>query len=175
MLPCKFGSKGLNESVIRPFSSVLFTIVYTTPSMLLRIHLSTGGPNSSCKIIILVKSVMARYLRPLFKVRIPSNSRWKLSHLSSTVHRLLSDCLICWNEAILANYPFQEGAGNLEMDNSLYWLCFNKASLGLSLLSTDWEFEVSLLQMMICHHQAWARAWAAFFCLILSQADHTMC
>ena len=48
-----------------------------------------------------------------------------MPHLTFTVHRLLSDRLLCCNKAILASYPslgfllVREEVGILEMDNSL--------------------------------------------------------
>ena len=58
----------------------------------------------------------------------------KIPHLTFTVHRLLSDRLLCCNKAILASYPFlgflllREGVGILEIDNSLKWVLLNIVS-----------------------------------------------
>ena len=63
----------------------------------------------------------------------------KTAHLTSKLHRLLSDRLLCLKEAISPSYPFLGllllrerllllGAVNLEMDNALKWPRCNKVS-----------------------------------------------
>ena len=47
----------------------------------------------------------------------------KIHHFPSTVHRLLSDHLLCWKEPILASYPFlgllHKGASKLAIEKKL--------------------------------------------------------
>ena len=67
------------------------------------------------------------YLPPLLGIRTENTVEFpiKISHLTSIVHRLLSDHLVCWKEPILASYSFlgllKKGLSyvvNLEMENS---------------------------------------------------------
>ena len=88
--------------------------------------------SSSCEMIILwIKSrgentkVCMRIFRTALRSKKRVEFSIKIPHLTSTVHRLLSDRrLLCWKVATLASYSFldllllREGV-NQEMDNSL--------------------------------------------------------
>ena len=62
----------------------------------------TGGPSSSCEMIMIVW----KYLRLLLGIKNWVKFSLQIPHLTSKVHCLLSDHLLCWKEAILASYPF---------------------------------------------------------------------
>ena len=73
---------------------------------------TTGGPSSSCIMIILrnkIHSEIIRVWRKIFTTA-PIKNTVKFSitipHLTSTEHRLSPDRLLCWKEAILASYSF---------------------------------------------------------------------
>ena len=74
-----------------------------------------GGPrSSSCEVVILRKKSHGEVLRVcmgIFTTALRYNKdtvkfSTKILHLTSTLHRLLSDRLLCWEEPMLASYPF---------------------------------------------------------------------
>ena len=73
----------------------------------------TGGPSSSCEMIILRNKSHGEIIRVCMGIFTTAlrNKKWvkfsiQIPHLTSKVHCLLSDHLLCWKEAILASYPF---------------------------------------------------------------------
>ena len=63
---------------------------------------------SSCEIRVMAKlwEFVWECLQTLLWIKKYSQFSIKIPHFTSTVHRLLSDHLLCWKEPILASYPF---------------------------------------------------------------------
>ena len=96
-------------------SQILFQICsrtsqYTWNSL---IRPRTGGLSSSCEMIILQSKSHGEIIRVcggIFTTALRKKNIVKFSikqpHLTSTVHRLLSDRLLCWKEPIWESYHF---------------------------------------------------------------------
>ena len=70
-------------------------------------HISyTGSPSSSCEIIILRNNSHGEIMRITTALRNKKNVKFlqKKHHLTSTVHCLLSDCLLRWREPIFRGF-----------------------------------------------------------------------
>ena len=76
---------------------------FSKKSISIHVGLSTGGPSSSCEMIILRNKVVAKlfieyvweYFRPLLGIKNTVKFSIEIPHLTSTVHRFLSNHLLC--------------------------------------------------------------------------------
>ena len=66
----------------------------------------TGGPSSSCEMIILRNNSQGGIIRVCMGISTTALRNKKIPHLTSTVYRLLSDRLLWWKEPILAISSF---------------------------------------------------------------------
>ena len=75
----------------------------------------TGGPNSSCEMIILcnnshggiIRFFMGIFTTALRNKKKTSNVKRKITHLTSTAYCLLFDRILWWKEPILGSCPFR--------------------------------------------------------------------
>lgn len=72
-----------------------------------------GSSSSSCEMIFLwnkshykIIRICMRIFTTTLTIKKISQILIKMPHLTSTVHFLLSERLLCWREPILASYPF---------------------------------------------------------------------
>ena len=103
--------------------------------------LTTGSPSSSCEMIILRITVVAKLwvCLGIFTTALKNNKirqiLAKIPHLTSTLRCLLFDCLLRWKEPILAIYLFwgfstyirKARAAHHFRSPDLRWMCLDSA------------------------------------------------